>query len=315
MRMKRLVVLALLGLATSAAGFAQMRGMSAPSRPMARPPMAFAHPRFGGIRPNVSARPMTFAPRPGFRLSPGFAGRRPIFLARPGSRLRTSSFGRRVIVMPRPNHGRVASVRPRLPGRDSRSFLRGHHHRPDFDFDEDDEDFDGDFDDQFFFTSPFLFGSFFSPFYSPFYNPFFGDAFFSDYSNAYSNPQPSSYDSEVANSSINQLSSELRDLSSEVDLLREQDDLLRSDLQRREARGPQAPSGNVSPTPSEPPVVLVFRDGHRSEVQNYAIVGQTFWMLSDKKSIKVPLSELDLDETTKANRDRGLTFSVGPGPR
>jgi hypothetical protein len=162
----------------------------------------------------------------------------------------------------------------------------------------------------FLFSSPFLFGGF----YSPFYNPFFGDAFFADYGQSYSNPAPASYNSEIANSSINQLSSELRDLSSEVDSLREQDDLLRAELERRGA-APQATSSSLESARSEPPVVLVFRDGHRAEIQNYAIVGQTVWILSDKKATKVPLTELDIDQTTRVNRERGLTFSVGPGSR
>lgn len=233
-----------------------------------------------------------------------------------------------MIAFTRPNRGRRVGVPPQRLRGNSQSFFqarRGHHIRPDFDFDADDF-FDGDLDDlflfnhQFVFVSPFLFSGFSSPFlgsfFSPFYNPFFGDAFFADYGNAYSSPPPTSYDSEVANSNINQLSSELQDLSSEVDLLREQDDMLRAELERRQAPPqPQAFSGNVSPSPAEPPVVLVFRDGHRTEIQNYAIVGQTLWILSDKRSTKVPLSELNLDETSKVNRDRGLTFSVGPSAR
>jgi hypothetical protein len=282
--MKRLVVIALLGSATAVAGFAQMRGMrmSAPprgiARPMARAPMGFAHPRFGGMRPGF------VSPRFG-GMRPGFAPRRPMtFAPRPASTRGIITFGHI-------NGGPFFFTQDR--------FRR--HHRPHF--------------HPFLFNSPFLFSGFYSPFYSPFYDPFFGDAFFADYGNANTNPPPSSYDSEVANSNINQLSSELQDLSSQVDLLREQDDMLRAELERRAAPQPQPSSGNVSPNPTEPPVVLVFRDGHRTEIQNYAIVGQTLWILSDKRSTKVPLSELNLDETTKVNRDRGLTFSVGPSTR
>lgn len=313
--MKRLVVIALLLSATAVAGFAQMRGMrmSAPSRPMARPPMAFSHPSFGGMRPGFAPRPRGFAPRPGFSVRPGFVGRRPVFGARPAIPLRSSFFGRNVTAFPRPNRGRVMGIHPRALRGNSQHFFRGHHHRPEFDFDRD--DFDGDADDLFFFNSPFLFGGFSSPFFSPFYDPFFGDAFFADYGNSYRNVPASSSDSEAVNSSINQLSNQLTDLSSEMDALREQNDMLQSELQRpQSARASPAPSANLASTPSEPPVVLVFRDGHRTEIQNYAIVGQTVWILSDKRATKVPLSELDVDQTTAVNRDRGLTFSVGSGP-
>ena len=270
--------------------------------------MGFSHPRFGGMRPAFAARPTGFFRRPGFFSRPGLARQRPVFGARPASPLRSSFFGRNVAAFHRPNRGQVIVIHPRAFRGNSRHFFRGHH-RPFFDFDED--DFDGDADDRFVFFSPFLFGGF----SSPFYNPFFGDAFFADYGNSYSNAPAPGYDSEVANSSINQLSNELSDLSSQVDLLREQDDLLRSELERHQNPLPaQAPSANVGSTPDGPPVILVFRDGHRTEIQNYAIVGQTVWILFDKRATKVPLSELDLDQTTAVNRDRGSTFSVAPSP-
>jgi len=58
-----------------------------------------------------------------------------------------------------------------------------------------------------------------------------------------------------------------------------------------------------------PATVLVFRDQHRQEVQNYAIVGQTLWAFAPQHQ-KIALSELDLAATTKANDDRGLNFRV-----
>lgn len=310
--MKRVVVVALLVIASVVAGFGQMRGMrmSAPPRPMARPAMGFAHPRFGGMRPGFAPRPMGFAPRPGFSVRPGFVGRRPVFGARPVNPLRSPFLGRNVTAFPRPNRGRVIGIHPRAFRGNSQHFFRGHHHRPDFDFD----DFDGDADD-FFFTSPFLFGGFSSPFFSPFYDPFFGDAFFSDYGTSYSNVPSSPSDSEAVNSSITQLSNQVSELGSQMDLLREQNDMLQSELQqRRTARTAPTPSADLAASSSEPPVVLIFRDGHRTEIQNYAIVGRTVWILSDKRATKVPLADLDLDQTTQVNRDRGLNFSIGPSP-
>lgn len=59
-----------------------------------------------------------------------------------------------------------------------------------------------------------------------------------------------------------------------------------------------------------PPTVLVFRDHHKEEVQNYAIVGQTLWNFAPQRTEKIPLSTLDIPATTKANDDRGVDFRL-----
>jgi hypothetical protein len=56
--------------------------------------------------------------------------------------------------------------------------------------------------------------------------------------------------------------------------------------------------------------LLVLKNGERLEVHNYAIVGDTVWVLSDKAARKVPLSDLDLNATTKENDARGITFKL-----
>jgi hypothetical protein len=61
-----------------------------------------------------------------------------------------------------------------------------------------------------------------------------------------------------------------------------------------------------------PATVLVFRDQRKKEVQNYAIVGQTVWIFSPQRTEKIPLADLDLAATAKANEDRGAEFRV-PG--
>jgi len=47
-------------------------------------------------------------------------------------------------------------------------------------------------------------------------------------------------------------------------------------------------------------------------VQNYAIVGQTLWTFAPQRTQKIPLSDLDLAATQKANDERGVDFRV-PG--
>jgi hypothetical protein len=68
----------------------------------------------------------------------------------------------------------------------------------------------------------------------------------------------------------------------------------------------------VASQPSEPvpPTVLVFRDRRQQEVQNYAIVGQTLWAFSAGRTQKIPLANLDVAATEKANDDRGVAFRV-----
>jgi hypothetical protein len=60
--------------------------------------------------------------------------------------------------------------------------------------------------------------------------------------------------------------------------------------------------------------VLIFRDQHQKEVTNYAIVGQTLWNFTPQRKEKIPLADLDLAATVKANDDRGVPFSV-PDPQ
>jgi len=80
------------------------------------------------------------------------------------------------------------------------------------------------------------------------------------------------------------------------------------------ARPDPAPRSNdsISADAPAPATVLVFRDQHRQEVQNYAIVGQTLWSFAASRTQKIPLSDLDIAATTKANDERGVAFHV-PG--
>jgi hypothetical protein len=69
----------------------------------------------------------------------------------------------------------------------------------------------------------------------------------------------------------------------------------------------------AAPAPDQPQTVLVFKDGHQLEVENYAIVGSTLYDLTEGRRHKIPLSDLDLDATTKRNDERGIDFQVPSG--
>jgi hypothetical protein len=141
----------------------------------------------------------------------------------------------------------------------------------------------------------FPYSSFGNPYaFNPFYtSPFFGAGYpFGMYS----------YGSGLSPYAL-QNYSVMEGLSSEVQQLREQDEALRQQLQQQ---GIQEQSSSEAP----PITVLVFRDGHRLDVRDYAIVGETLWILTDQRATKVPLSELDLEETIQENQERGITFPL-----
>lgn len=77
----------------------------------------------------------------------------------------------------------------------------------------------------------------------------------------------------------------------------------------------QPDSASSQPVQPQEPSVLVFRDGHQLEVQNYAIVGDFLYDFTPGHARKVALSQLDLPATVKANDDRGLDFTLPASAR
>jgi len=71
-----------------------------------------------------------------------------------------------------------------------------------------------------------------------------------------------------------------------------------------------APVSPEEPVAAQPSTVLVFKDGHHSDVLNYAIVGDTLFDFGDGHTKKILLADLDLLATRKANDDRGVDFEV-----
>ena len=65
-----------------------------------------------------------------------------------------------------------------------------------------------------------------------------------------------------------------------------------------------------SSTAPQAETLLVFKDGHQVEVENYAIVGSTLYDLSAGQHHKFALSDLDLASTTKQNDERGIDFKL-----
>jgi hypothetical protein len=77
---------------------------------------------------------------------------------------------------------------------------------------------------------------------------------------------------------------------------------------------PQLPAPSESqdpqPSPASRPTVLVFRDQHKEEIRNYAIVGQTLWNFARQGTERIAFARLDIPATIQANDERGIAFRV-----
>ncbi len=80
-------------------------------------------------------------------------------------------------------------------------------------------------------------------------------------------------------------------------------------LQPAEAQ-PHTASEPAAEVAAQPQTILVFKDGHQSKVDNYAIVGSTLYDLTGGQRHKIALADLDLRATTQQNDDRGVDFEL-----
>jgi hypothetical protein len=86
--------------------------------------------------------------------------------------------------------------------------------------------------------------------------------------------------------------------------------------EQRERRVPEetlAAPPEPAPVADQPKTMLVFKDGHQLEVDNYAIIGDTLFDLSEGHRRKIPLAELNLEATSRQNDDHGVDFVLPPG--
>jgi hypothetical protein len=71
----------------------------------------------------------------------------------------------------------------------------------------------------------------------------------------------------------------------------------------------------ADPEPPQEPTLLVFKDGRKLELGNYAIIGSTLFDLTPGHPRRVALADLDLEATRKENDDRGVVFQPPPSPQ
>jgi hypothetical protein len=145
-------------------------------------------------------------------------------------------------------------------------------------------------------VSPGFFGYYGYPGYYGGYSDWTADSYpsYGDYGSSYYSTQ----------NDVAQQQQDIDRLEDEVARLREQRE---SEQQASsEAPRPEAESRSAVSTST----LLVFRDRHTQEVQNYAVVGGTLWIFGEQRATKLPLSWLDIEATTKANDDRGVDFQL-----
>ena len=80
-------------------------------------------------------------------------------------------------------------------------------------------------------------------------------------------------------------------------------------------RDPFASAAKSNPDPkpdadSSPATVFIFKDGHKIETRNFAIMGTTLYDMSGPSLRKVPLTDLDTEATMKANDENGITVKL-----
>jgi hypothetical protein len=97
----------------------------------------------------------------------------------------------------------------------------------------------------------------------------------------------------------------------EIDRLEDEVERLREEREAQESARLNPPRPEVpAKAEPQPATVLVFRDQHTQDVQNYAIVGKTLWVFTEQRASKIPLASLDLPATQKTNEDHGVDFRL-----
>lgn len=127
----------------------------------------------------------------------------------------------------------------------------------------------------------------------------------------------SSYSSREDTEQLERAKAQASDLTNQIEQLREELQQMREQQSSPRAATAPAPPPPATDAKAEPPIptTLIFRDGRRSDVENYAIVGNTIWVFDDQRRKKIPIAELDLTATQRVNEDRGVDFAVPRSPK
>lgn len=163
------------------------------------------------------------------------------------------------------------------------------------------------FNNGLFFGNPFLASPFFGYGYIPGFD--YGYGYGSPYYDyGYQQQQPVVVQSD--NGGNAQLAVEVQRLSDEISDLRGEQAMQRMQAARQQ----QVPGTSMSVVNPAVSTTFVFHDGRRVTAQNYAITGQTLWILNEHTSKKFSLSDVDRAATEQVNSANGVDLHL-PEPK
>lgn len=147
------------------------------------------------------------------------------------------------------------------------------------------------------------YGYFFAPYYYPYLG--YADSAYSDYGYGpgYGDDAAADPNAQGALMAQDMLGDQLNRLGADVEQL-------------KYGQQPPAPLVQQDPQPPQAPVTLVLLNGQHLQVQNYAVMDQTFWDFSAQPTRKIPISNIDVAASAKATMANGGDFpELNPTPR
>jgi len=139
------------------------------------------------------------------------------------------------------------------------------------------------------------------------YGPYY--PYYPYYPGDYYPPSPEPVASNYDNGNSAQLTADVQRLTDEVEDLRSEEHRSHSEARQEDRSLPSMSA--VEPAAA---TTFVFHDGRRIGAQNYAITGQTLWIFNEHAARRIPLADLDVPATEKANSANGIEFHL-PEPK
>jgi len=154
-------------------------------------------------------------------------------------------------------------------------------------------------------------------YYSAPFLPFFDDYDYgSEPSQDNSAAQAAAVQAQNAAVSANMLGDQVQRLSAEVENLRSQTPPQPATPQAADApQTPPVPQPVQEQVPPEPPITVVLKSGRKLQVQNYAVMGQTFWDFSVQPARRIAVEKIDVPASINASNANGAEFPQLPASR